>query len=105
MPGTMHFSSGYSLMGMPAGPKCRDMRAAVVGHRNEHRRQPPDVGFLHRAGVVLPHSVDDRGMSGIARGTVIELAAEVDDFHGTPFEENLRSSFPKRSSGKQGHKP
>jgi hypothetical protein len=29
--------------------------------------------------------VNDRRMSGIAGGAVIELAAEVDDFHGKAF--------------------
>ena len=59
-----------------------DMGAAVIGHRDEHRRQSPDIaGVGQRVGVVLPHAVHDRGMSGIAGRAVIELAAEIDDFH------------------------
>src|SRR6185312_12817415 len=63
-------------------PRRVDMRAAVIGHRDEHRCQPPDIaGGGKRIGMVLPYAVDDGRMSRVARGTVIELAAEVDDLH------------------------
>ena len=59
-----------------------DMGAAMIRHRDEHRRQPIDVSRIgKRLLVVLPHAVDDRRMTGIARGAMIEFAAEVDDFH------------------------
>src|SRR5262249_15479018 len=58
------------------------MRAAMVGHRDEHRRQPPHIVRVRQCILmVLPHAVNDRRMAGIARRAVIELAAEVDDFH------------------------
>src|ERR1700755_126019 len=59
-----------------------DMRAAMGGHRDENRRQtPPIVRVRQRVLVVLPHAVDDGRVAGIARRAMIELAAEVDDFH------------------------
>ena len=74
MPGTMQFSSGYSLIGVPVRPEMArrvDMRAAVVGHGEIH-----DAVAMHVAGVDeglrmgLPHAVDDRtaGPDSSARG-------------------------------------
>src|ERR1700716_2260525 len=58
-----------------------DMGAGVVGHGDEHRRQPVHAVFGQRIRMALPDAVDDGGMPGIARGAMIKLAAEIDDFH------------------------
>jgi len=60
-----------------------NMRARVVRHRDEHRRKSINVfGIGERFLVSLPHAVHDGGMAGVARRAVIQLTAEIDDFHG-----------------------
>ena len=49
-----------------------DVGAAMVGHREEHRRQAVHVAGIGKGLFVgLPDAVDDRGMAGIARGAVV----------------------------------
>ena len=84
----MQFSSGYSLIGVAGLAEVArrvDVRAAVVGHGEEHHAVALDVaGFGERLLVGLPDAVDDGRLARIARGAVIKLAAEIDDFHGRP---------------------
>jgi hypothetical protein len=52
-----------------------DVRAAVIGHRDEHDAVAVHVARLGKSLLVgLPHAVDDRRLARIARRAVIELA-------------------------------
>ena len=66
----------------PKMPGRIDMRAAMVGHRDEHRGKPVDIAGVGKGIlVVLPDAMDDGRMAGIGRSAMMEFAAEVDDFH------------------------
>ena len=59
-----------------------DVGTGVVRHRDEHRGKPVHLaGFGERFLVGLPDAVDDGRMARIARGTVVEFTAEIDDLH------------------------
>src|SRR6185437_12320045 len=75
-----------------------DMGAAMVGHGKIHRRETVHIAAVRkRLFMRLPHAVNDRGMAGIIRRAVIELAAEVDNLHKQSFPERCMSSL--RSQG------
>src|SRR5262245_20838133 len=63
------------------------MGAAMVGHRDEHRGQPPHAAGVHEGFLVgLPDAMHDRRVAGIGGRAVIELAAEIDDLQRvSPF--------------------
>ena len=64
-----------------------DVGAGMVDHRNEHRGKSVHIAGLGKGFLVgLPDAMHDRRMAGIAWGAVIEVAAEIDDLHGKPFE-------------------
>src|SRR6185437_5576612 len=76
-----------------------DMGAAMVGHGKIHRRETVHIAAVRkRLFMRLPHAVNDRGMAGIIRRAVIELAAEVDNLHKQSFPERCMSSL--RSQGR-----
>ena len=61
-----------------------DVGAAVVRHGEEHHAIAVHVsGFDEGLFVGLPDAVDDRRLSRIGRGAVIELPAQVDHSHGS----------------------
>src|SRR5690348_15146771 len=85
-----------------------DMRAAVVGHGEEHHAVAVHAAVLRlRLLVRLPDAVDDRWLARIARRAVIELAAQVDDLHVSPrrLEYGWRRPRGRVSHARHGNEP
>ena len=74
-----------------------DMRAAVVGHGEEHDAVAMDVpGVGIGLFVRFPDAVNDRRLSRIGRSPVIELAAQVDDSHCSFLSLLTRTQYHRR---------
>ena len=83
IPGTMQFSSGYSLIGWPPLLKClgASMWVPAWSGIDMNIDDSPCTlpGFAEQVLVGLPDAVDDGRVARIGRGGVVELAAEIDD--------------------------
>ena len=83
IPGTMHFSSGYSLIGRPVLPKCRGASmwvpawSAIEINIDARPCTLPDLANDSSCVFQTPWMVGR--MTRIARGAMIELTAEIDD--------------------------
>jgi hypothetical protein len=71
----------------------------VVGHREEHHAVALDVaGVDERLLVGFPDAVDDGRLARIARGAVIELAAEINDLPGLLLTDWLGRIYDRRGA-------
>ena len=70
------------------------VRAAVVGHGEEHHAVALDVAGVGECLLVgLPDAVDDGRLARIARGAVVELTAQIDDLQDSVLPYGCRVHY------------